>query len=133
MDKSVTADTGKSKTCTIEEKCASEAWIQQIKNTIPDDMHFLRIEELFKAMGSQTRLKMIYALMEARELCVEHLAETVGMSVSAVSHQLRRLRQLRLVKARKQGQSVYYALDDVHIALLYETAQIHVLEEGVPR
>lgn len=96
---------------------------------MPDDVFFLRLEELFKAMGSQTRLKIIYALMEANELCVEHLADTVNMSLSAVSHQLKGLRQLRLVKTRKQAQSVYYSLDDEHIALLFNTACTHLTEE----
>ncbi len=129
-DNAGNSNTGKKITCAKEQKCASEEWIQKIIKTMPEDLHFLRLEELFKTMGSQTRLKIIYSLMEARELCVEHLAEATGMSISAVSHQLRILRQLRLVKTRKLGQSVYYSLDDVHVALLYETAQTHVLEEG---
>ena len=116
-------------TCSEGDKCSSEQALQTVKQKMPDDVFFLRLEELFKAMGSQTRLKIIYALMETRELCVEHLADTVSMSISAVSHQLKGLRQLRLVKTRKQAQSVYYSLDDDHIALLFNTASTHIVEE----
>jgi len=115
--------------CSNEDKCSSEQAVQVVKQKMPDDIFFFRLEELFKAMGSQTRLKIIYALMETRELCVEHLADAASMSVSAVSHQLKGLRQLRLVKSRKQAQSVFYSLDDEHIALLFHTAGTHLSEE----
>ncbi|WP_218076067.1 ArsR/SmtB family transcription factor [Desulfuribacillus stibiiarsenatis] len=115
--------------CSHDNKCSSEQALHAVIKDMPDDVFFLRLEELFKAMGSQTRLKIIYSLMGAKELCVEHLAETVNMSVSAISHQLRGLRQLRLVKARKEAQSVYYSLDDDHVALLFDTARSHLSEE----
>ncbi|AKL96536.1 transcriptional regulator ArsR family [Clostridium aceticum] len=115
--------------CTSDHKCSSEEALQKVKREMPEDVFFLRLEELFKVMGSQTRLRIIFALMEANELCVEHLADTVNISVSAISHQLKGLRQLRLVKTRKQAQSVYYSLDDEHIALLFNTARTHLSEE----
>ena len=115
--------------CSNDDKCSNEQALQTVKQQMPDDVFFFRLEELFKAMGSQTRLKIIFALMETNELCVEHLADTVNMSISAISHQLKGLRQLRLVKTRKQAQSVYYSLDDEHIAILFKTARIHLSEE----
>lgn len=116
-------------TCANEEKCASEQAVHDVKQKMPEELLFIQLEELFKAMGSQTRLKIIYTLMEVNELCVEHLADAVNMSLSAVSHQLKGLRQLRLVKARKQAQSVYYSLDDQHIAQLFTIACTHLGEE----
>ncbi len=115
--------------CSNEDKCSHEQALQVVIHNMPDDVFFLRLEELFKAMGSQTRLKIIFALMKTNELCVEHLADAVKMSISAVSHQLKGLRQLRLVKTRKQAQSVYYSLDDEHVALLFKTAGTHLSEE----
>ena len=117
-------------TCTHEDKCASEQAMHDVKHKMPEEHLFIQLKELFKAMGSQTRLKIIYTLMEVNELCVEHLADAVNMSLSAVSHQLKVLRQLRLVKARKQAQSVYYSLDDQHIAQLFTTACVHLRENG---
>lgn len=128
-DKAIQANNKDSQKCSNDSKCTSEDVIGAVKSEMPDDIFFFRLEELFKAMGSQTRLKIIYALMKAEELCVEHLGEAVDMSISAVSHQLKGLRQLRLVKTRKQGQHVYYSLDDEHIALLFHTGSIHLSEE----
>jgi DNA-binding transcriptional ArsR family regulator len=83
------------------------------------------LAEIFTALGDPTRLKILAALA-SRELCVCDLAATVGQSESAVSHQLRQLRSLALVRSRREGRLVYYALDDHHIASLYGQAIEHV-------
>jgi len=90
-----------------------------------DDEDTVHLAELFKALGDPTRLRLIAALAPS-EQCVGDLATALAMSESAVSHQLRTLRQLRLVRARKAGRQVYYALDDEHIAELFQRGLDHV-------
>lgn len=86
------------------------------------------LADLFKTMGDPTRIKILYALKE-RELCVCDLSELLDMSASAVSHQLRVLRNNKLVKYRKEGRSVYYSLDDDHVMCLFGQGLEHVLED----
>jgi DNA-binding transcriptional ArsR family regulator len=85
------------------------------------------LSELFHALGDPTRLKIVLAL-SAGELCVADLAEAIGMSESAVSHQLRLLRTLRLIRAQKAGKQVYYALDDDHVGDLLSIGKHHIAE-----
>ena len=84
-----------------------------------------RLAELFQALADPTRVRILSALW-AGELCVCDLAAALGMTQSAVSHQLRTLRQLRLVKRRKAGQMVYYSLDDEHVVALFRQGVDHV-------
>ncbi|MCR4442011.1 MAG: metalloregulator ArsR/SmtB family transcription factor [Peptococcaceae bacterium] len=83
------------------------------------------VSEIFKAMGDATRIRILHALAQG-ELCVCDLEEALGMSQPAVSHQLRVLRNLRLVKNRKEGKKVYYSLDDEHIINLFSQGLAHV-------
>lgn len=83
---------------------------------------------MFKMMADPTRLKLINALMLS-EMCVCDLTELMGMSQSAVSHQLAALRKSRLIKSRRDGKQIYYSLDDEHISLLFNQCLIHVREE----
>lgn len=85
------------------------------------------LSELFHALGDPTRVKIVLAL-SAGELCVADLSEAIGMSESAVSHQLRLLKTLRLVRARKAGKQVYYALDDDHVGDLLSIGKQHIGE-----
>lgn len=85
-----------------------------------------RVAEIFRALSDPSRIRIISAL-SAGEVSVGALAEAVGISESAVSHQLRGLRQMRLVRARKAGRQVYYAMDDEHIADLYQRGLDHAL------
>jgi DNA-binding transcriptional ArsR family regulator len=87
-----------------------------------------RLAELFKALGDPTRVRIISALSRA-ELCVGDLAASLGMGQSAVSHQLRLLRSLRLVRRAKRGRMVYYALDDDHVRALFKSGMEHVMHE----
>jgi DNA-binding transcriptional ArsR family regulator len=87
-----------------------------------------RLALTYKILGDPTRLKMVMAL-QGGEMCVCDLAAFAGVSESAVSHQLRRLRDLALVKSRRDGQTLYYALDDVHVSDLIETGLEHLLEK----
>lgn len=87
------------------------------------------LAETFRVLGDPTRVRMLDALSHG-ELCVCDLASLVGLSESAVSHQLRLLRSLRLVRARRDGRMVYYALDDRHIVTLFRQGLSHVEESS---
>ena len=85
------------------------------------------LSELFRALGDPTRLKIVLALSRG-ELCVADLAEAIDMSESAVSHQLRHLKTLRLIRSRKAGKQVYYCLDDEHVEDLLRVGRDHIGE-----
>lgn len=93
----------------------------------PDDATSLA--ERFKLLSDPGRVRIIYALLEVGELCVCDLAATVDASESATSHQLRQLRLAGLVRARKEGRTVYYRLDDTHVRLLLDVAVEHYLHD----
>jgi DNA-binding transcriptional ArsR family regulator len=102
--------------------------VNKIKKIMPSDDLLFDIAEVFKVFGDTTRMKIISALLES-ELCVGDISEITNSTQSAISHQLRVLKQAKLVKFRKDGKTVYYSLDDEHIAELYEIAKKHI-EEG---
>ena len=103
--------------------------VELVRQEMPEDDVLCQIAELFKVFGDTTRTKILSALF-SRELSVCCISEIVGMSVSAVSHQLRILRQTKIVKSRRQGKEIYYSLDDDHISQIYGMALDH-LKEGV--
>ena len=84
-----------------------------------------RLAETFRVLGDPTRVRIISALAGS-ELCVRELTDALEMNQSAVSHQLRVLRHLRLVRSQKRGRQVYYALDDVHIEQIFQRGLEHV-------
>ena len=90
---------------------------------------FQDLAETFRVLADPGRVRLIVALLEAGELCVCDLSAATGLSQTACSHNLRLLRSSRLVRYRKQGRNVFYALDDAHIRLLLEVALQHVLHE----
>ena len=87
-----------------------------------------QLAETFKALADPTRVRMLYALSHA-ELCVGDLAAVLEMTESAVSHQLRLLRSLRVVRARRDGKLVFYTLDDEHVARLFQISLEHLGHE----
>ncbi len=89
------------------------------------------LAELFKVFGDPTRIRLLVALLDNEELSVTDLAETLGMTQSAISHQLRTLKQSKLVKARRDGKSVYYSLDDEHVRSIIEAGREHIEEDRV--
>lgn len=98
-------------------------------NTVPLDEPIAdRLAELFSALSDSSRLRILSVLLRG-EISVQQISESVGMSHSAVSHQLRGLRQLHIVRARKQGRLVIYCLDDAHIAELFQRGLDHVRHE----
>lgn len=92
-----------------------------------DENTILNLSETFGALSDPTRVKILHALSKS-ELCVCDISAVLDMTVSAVSHQLRVLRNMRLVKFRKAGKMVYYSLDDEHIVRLFKVAYDHVNE-----
>ena len=96
-----------------------------IKPTTLNENTATNLAGLFRALSDPTRLRIIAALMDG-EVNVRTLAEIVGISESAVSHQLSTMRHMRLVRARRQGRQVYYSLDDEHVADLFQRGLEHV-------
>jgi len=99
--------------------------VAQVREQMEPEPVFQELAETFAAMGDPTRVKIIFALSHS-ELCVCDLAALLGVSVSAVSHQLRLLRSLRIVKFRREGRLAYYSLDDHHITTLLSQGLEHV-------
>ncbi|MFQ5583227.1 MAG: ArsR/SmtB family transcription factor [Calditrichia bacterium] len=104
-----------------------EEKVNLVKNLLPESGEISALAETFKVLGDSTRLRIILALAK-EELCVCDLATLIGVTVSAISHQLRLLRGMRLVKFHKEGKMVYYSLDDEHIENIIGEAQTHVRE-----
>ncbi|MFC4304811.1 ArsR/SmtB family transcription factor [Cohnella boryungensis] len=104
---------------TDESSCShSDLPLHEVKQRMITDDSASRLSELFKALGDPTRIKLIGALLH-RELCVHDLSVLLDMGQSAVSHQLRYLRNMRMVKRRKSGKTVFYSLDDSHIEQIF--------------
>lgn len=101
--------------------------VQMAASTLPSNDTLNHLAETFKVLSNPGRLKIINALSK-HELCVCDLAAVLGTTDSAVSHQLRTLRQMRLVKYRREGKLAYYSLDDRHVQLLFEAGLEHALE-----
>ena len=108
-----------------EVHCIHEKSVSDIKQIMLVKDIVLNIADVFKLLGDPTRVEIIYALSH-QELCVCDVAAVLGISQSAVSHQLRLLRNARLVKFRKQGKIVYYSLDDSHITNLFNECLEHI-------
>lgn len=101
--------------------------VEKLKNEIPDDELITKLSEVFKVFGDNTRIRILWALFD-NELCVFDISEKINMSQSAISHQLRTLKQARLVKARRNGKNTFYSLDDEHVKRIIEQVLIHIEE-----
>lgn len=106
--------------------CCGEPELTQ--EDVLDESAAVDLAELFRTMGDANRMRIISLLIQ-HELCVHDVANLLGMSQSAVSHQMRALRQMRLVKSRKEGRNVYYTLDDDHVAQLFAIGLEHLRDE----
>ena len=102
--------------------------VNAARKALHSEEHTLRLSETFKVLSDPTRLKIVFALSR-EELCLSDLAALLGMTDSAISHQMRLLRNLRLVKYRKSGKMAYYSVDDEHIEDLLRIAHRHVREQ----
>jgi len=105
--------------------CVHKENIARVREKALSFEEILGLSETFKALGDPTRIRILHALAQ-EELCVCDLAEVLEMTHSAVSHQLRTLRNMRLVKYRKEGKMVFYSLDDDHIINLFNQGLAHV-------
>jgi len=116
---------------TLEDSCdvfhLEAAKVSALKRTLLGDSSVVALAETFKVLGDTTRVRILDALSRA-ELCVCDIARLLGLSESAVSHQLRLLRGMRLVRPRREGRMIYYTLDDQHIVGLFEQGLEHVQE-----
>lgn len=108
--------------------CIHEDMVAKVRANMPDEDPVYEVAELFKVFGDSTRTRIICAL-SISELCVCDLSSILNMSQSAISHQLRILKQGRIVKNRRAGKVVYYSLDDDHIKSLFSIAFAHVMED----
>ena len=104
-----------------------EKKVKAVIRLMPKETEVERTAETFKILGDPTRLKILLALIK-EELCVCDLSALVGVSVSAISHQLRLLRGMRLVKYHKEGKMVYYSIDDEHIENIISETLVHINE-----
>lgn len=104
-----------------------EEAVRRLQEDLPGDEILYDLAELFRVFGDTTRIKILYALFES-ELCVNDIAQVVGLSQSAVSHQLRLLKASKLVKFRREGKAIYYSLDDEHVRSMIALGMEHVEE-----
>ena len=102
--------------------------VAQVLSALPDDEQLYDLAELFRMFGDTTRIKILYVLFE-KELCVCDIAKLLGISQSAVSHQLRILKDAKLVRFRRDGRIVFYALDDDHVRSVLALGMEHILEK----
>ena len=123
---------GRAAECEI--KCVDQAKVERARQALPGAETMVTLAETLRALGDPTRLRIVAALAAegVGELCVCDLAVLVGVSDSAVSHSLRTLRQLRLVRYRKAGKIAYYALTDTHVARLVTEGVQHVEDGTAP-
>jgi ArsR family transcriptional regulator len=113
----------------IECTVIHEDVVRAVRGKMPAEEALIDLADLFKVFGDSTRVRIISALLHA-EMCVCDIAALLGMSKSAISHQLRTLRQTKLVKYRREGKAVFYSLDDDHVGNIFSQGLVHV---GEPR
>ncbi len=112
--------------CSVE--IVDQQKVKHVNQALPKKEVTANMAALFKALADPTRLRIVQALL-LEELCVCDLSAIVDVTISAISHQLRLLRSMHIVKFRKQGKMVYYTLEDEHIAQLMEVVQEHLHEK----
>lgn len=106
-----------------------EELLKIVKETMPEETELYDLAELFKVFGDSTRIRILFVLFEA-EVCVCDLAEALNMTQSAISHQLKILKQSKLVKSRREGKSIFYSLADDHVRSIIDQGREHVEEDN---
>ena len=104
-----------------------EDLLKIVNETLPEETELYDLAELFKVFGDSTRIRILFVLFEA-EVCVCDLAKALNMTQSAISHQLRILKQNKLVKNRREGKSIFYSLADEHVRTIISMGMEHILE-----
>ena len=113
-------------TCECQE--IHEDLLKIVNETMPDETELYDLAELFKVFGDSTRIQILFVLFEA-EVCVCDLAKALNMTQSAISHQLRILKQNKLVKSRRDGKSIFYSLADEHVRTIIDQGREHIEED----
>ena len=115
----------------VEENCEVEHHhdnvVKRVSSIMPDEEMLYDLADFYKVFADSTRIKILYALLQS-ELCVCDLAEVLGASQSTVSHQLRMLKQMKLVKFRREGKAIVYSLSDDHIQNILSQGFEHITE-----
>ena len=111
----------------MDAEAERKALRERVLTEMPDEESLYDLAELFKVFGDTTRIRILYALFES-ELCVCDIAQVLGMTQSAISHQLRVLKQARLVRSRREGKQIYYFLADDHVRTIIGQGMDHVSE-----
>lgn len=105
-----------------------EELLKIVNETMPEETELYDLAELFKVFGDSTRIRILFVLFEA-EVCVCDLAKVLNMTQSAISHQLRILKQNKLVKSRREGKSIFYSLADDHVRTIINQGRDHIEED----
>lgn len=105
-----------------------EELLKIVNETMPEETELYDLAELFKVFGDSTRIRILFVLFEA-EVCVCDLAQALNMTQSAISHQLRILKQNKLVKSRREGKSIFYSLADEHVRTIIDQGREHIEED----
>ena len=116
-----------------QDDCCSEVVVHEellkiVNETMPEETELYDLAELFKVFGDSTRIRILFVLFEA-EVCVCDLAQALNMTQSAISHQLRILKQNKLVKSRREGKSIFYSLADGHVRTIIAQGREHIEED----
>lgn len=106
-----------------------EEIVSKVKNEVPKEELLYDLADFFKVFADSTRVKILYVLM-CEEMCVCDLAQILGMTQSAISHQLRMLKQMDLVRNRRDGKTIFYSLADDHIRLILNQGMEHINEDS---
>ncbi len=110
-----------------EVTCVHKDVVLRVQKKLPEEVLLKELADFYKVFGDLTRIKILCVLLES-EMCVCDLAEVLGMTQSAISHQLRVLKQMKLVKNRREGKTVYYSLSDGHIQTIISQGMEHITE-----
>lgn len=110
-----------------DENYTHEDLLKEVSSKMPEEEELYDLAELFKVFGDSTRIRILFVLFES-EVCVCDLAKALNMTQSAISHQLRILKQAKLVKARREGKSVFYSLSDGHVRTIIAQGKEHIEE-----
>ena len=110
-----------------DQKCIHTDRLKVVREQMPDEDQLSDLAALFKVFGDSTRIRILFVLFES-EVCVCDLAETLNMNQSAISHQLKILKQAKLVTSRREGKSVFYSLADDHVRTIIGQGMEHILE-----
>ena len=105
-----------------------EELLKIVDETMPEETELYDLAELFKVFGDSTRIRILFVLFEA-EVCVCDLAQALNMTQSAISHQLKILKQNKLVKSRREGKSIFYSLADDHVRTILSMGREHIEED----